>query len=1131
MNISSQMHTGAQDVGSQLHELPPVPDDRTAAAMFTAHRVNDISNELAHAEERMQVMRGAAGDLRQYHNLHFDNHLRAAMAQADQLKENMLAHYPAEAAEWKALNQVMDLASGYNLNKRSGMISLDLPPGTVPQTPGGVDDHHVTVVYLGPDVDDEAYAEACRRAQEAASAIPGPINGTVGGIGTFKPSGGSDGKTVAWTGAVLPGADQLRSNLADLSASEHKDWKTHITLAYLDPGEPLPAPVPPTPVTFTHLSVHRGKDVMSYPLGGGPVEMSVAVGPAAKAASFAHLLQTIMYDGAHARRHSTAMLADTQDKVWQFDADHAEKHLKGAHEHARKLSEHIADNYPAEAGWLKELIKKEDLSTITGQALDLAHDSWKTQPRDAHGRFTRTGAPSVPEGSFGAASFGRPEPIKPPSASVVKAAKAADTPASMKAVARAAIHSRVYTDVEIGKAMEEIKQLKEDAAKTERAEPRATLAVHLGFIAVGVLISALTAGAAIPLVSGLALSTFPLVASELAEFHVIGRARGMKAIAYPLQMIRKAVKGAPVQMSNTETVLEQTQSVISRALRAGGLDPDLAQQTAAAMVNQWMQTEGWRLGSQSITGQIGTIQFATITGQAIELGKWQDNWRNEMRGAHGEWTRGGGADGGGSRPPPNIRGGSEHYEVPPHERLINPRSPIPDPSDHPFFKAHPMKAANVLHAYSMATDGQKAQGMRWYSDAGLVAGAIAHGDQHMGAGLLSAYSPQTSWPVNMFNAARSVELGRPLGPHEGATVMQSHANAAKKIMDGQSFEQALPAPKTNAFARLIENKGEDKPDDPYGEVVIDRHALSVAAGERLSDKEPTPIGDDRYYQVVADEYRKAALEASRKEGHTVTPSQMQAITWLVQQSANEAEDAAKKQSGSAKGRVTRTANAWKKWIEYAKQNNIDVSSGTTALSMIYEPDDEIGMSVMEHELRDARGRWTKTGGGALAEHVHPEGFSLDPHTGKSPSSGYMVALPGHTHQYPDSVMKDKHQLAAAIDRFLMEEREVLDKPGVHLGGWVSDGKLWLDPSERIADRHEAMKAGKERDQVAIWDVAGGQEIGTEGTGGTATEHAAPSVSEHPPWLRGYARAPAQGRGPAAGGGIAEQAAGIFLSGR
>jgi 8-oxo-dGTP pyrophosphatase MutT (NUDIX family) len=70
---------------------------------------------------------------------------------------------------------------------------------------------------------------------------------------------------------MLPGAEHLRAALEDLSASEHKDWKPHVTLAYVEPGEPLPDPVPATPVTFTHLSVHRGHDeVARFPFGRVP---------------------------------------------------------------------------------------------------------------------------------------------------------------------------------------------------------------------------------------------------------------------------------------------------------------------------------------------------------------------------------------------------------------------------------------------------------------------------------------------------------------------------------------------------------------------------------------------------------------------------------------------------------------------------------------------------------------------------------------------------------------------------------------------------------------------------------------------------------------------------------------------
>jgi len=163
------------------------------------------------------------------------------------------------------------------LSPRSGMISLDLPDGTITPVPGGLTDHHVTVVYLGPDVDDEAFAAACDRAQQAAAAVDGPLQATVSGIGAFPPSDSSDGQVPAWAAITIPGAEDLRDTLEDLSASEHPGWVPHVTLAYVDQGDPLPDPLPETPVTFTYLSVHRGDQVVRYLLGGASPDSSEAV--------------------------------------------------------------------------------------------------------------------------------------------------------------------------------------------------------------------------------------------------------------------------------------------------------------------------------------------------------------------------------------------------------------------------------------------------------------------------------------------------------------------------------------------------------------------------------------------------------------------------------------------------------------------------------------------------------------------------------------------------------------------------------------------------------------------------------------------------------------------------------------
>jgi len=382
----AQEHAGITEQALALAADPsPVPDDPTAVAMTTAHLLDDTGRHLAHASGRLDAAREAPpGALAAHHMGHCARSLDGAHAAAHALAAHLRARYPAEGAELDALTGVVGLARGYDLNPRSGMISLDLPPGTIAPVPGGVTDFHITVVYLGPDVDDEAFAQACKRAGEAAAAVPGPLTGTVGGIGSFKPSDGSDGQVPAWAGVLLPGAERLRGSLEDLSASEHKDWKPHVTLAYVAPGEPLPAPVPQAPVTFTHLSVHRGDDeVARFPLGGGPqlasgiaaqaaISLARAVSRDAKTATTGHLVQTICNHMAHTIRHVAAMRDDPEPAVRAFNAEHAATHLAGAVEHVAKLSGHLRDNYPEEARHLDGLRKTADQiaepETISGQA-------------------------------------------------------------------------------------------------------------------------------------------------------------------------------------------------------------------------------------------------------------------------------------------------------------------------------------------------------------------------------------------------------------------------------------------------------------------------------------------------------------------------------------------------------------------------------------------------------------------------------------------------------------------------------------------------------------------------------------------------------------------------------------------
>ncbi len=75
-----------------------------------------------------------------------------------------------------------------------------------------------------------------------------------------------------------------------------------------------------------------------------------SLSPALKAATTSHLLETTLNECTHAIRHADLMVGKTAPgSEWEFNADHCEKHLHSALEHAIKLRDHILGNYPAEA--------------------------------------------------------------------------------------------------------------------------------------------------------------------------------------------------------------------------------------------------------------------------------------------------------------------------------------------------------------------------------------------------------------------------------------------------------------------------------------------------------------------------------------------------------------------------------------------------------------------------------------------------------------------------------------------------------------------------------------------------------------------------------------------------------------
>jgi hypothetical protein len=284
--------------------------------------------------------------------------------------------------------------------------------------------------------------------------------------------------------------------------------------------------------------------------------------------------------------------------------------------------------------------------------------------------------------------------------------------------------------------------------------------------------------------------------------------------------------------------------------------------------------------------------------------------------------------------------GIHRYVIPAHSRLVTTRGKYKDPADHPFWKAHPVSPENVIAAYDKTDPGQREQGAAWYREIHNMAGTyIAPGKPEEGAILLSNYSPQTYWPINMMNAARSARRGYGIGPGEGVMASTTQANKANKAIAGEGIDKLMTTAKTHSFGALI-SRGDDSPDDPYGHVVIDTHAVNIAAGGDIRGKKggygDAPIGDARQHEYVADQYRIAARRISERDGKLLKPHELQAITWVAQVKANEAVDAWQaqhapaKEAGVFRGRIASHRKDWTTWLAYAKKHKIPLIPGVSA---------------------------------------------------------------------------------------------------------------------------------------------------------------------------------------------------------
>jgi len=175
---------------------------------------------------------------------------------------------------------------------------------------------------------------------------------------------------------------------------------------------------------------------------------------------------------------------------------------------------------------------------------------------------------------------------------------------------------------------------------------------------------------------------------------------------------------------------------------------------------------------------------------------------------------------------------------------------------------------NITRVYRASTPDDRVEGRRWYATARQLAESLDPENPVRAAAVIAVLSPQLSWRRNVVEA-QNAYAGRPI------RTLGRSADKARRILAGEDPEDVVSGPKVRAFWRTIVD-----PADPRA-VVIDRHAIDIAAGRILGDRvRGNYLARAGAYDTVCDSYRRAARILSREDNSDISPAAVQATTWV-----------------------------------------------------------------------------------------------------------------------------------------------------------------------------------------------------------------------------------------------------------
>jgi len=184
---------------------------------------------------------------------------------------------------------------------------------------------------------------------------------------------------------------------------------------------------------------------------------------------------------------------------------------------------------------------------------------------------------------------------------------------------------------------------------------------------------------------------------------------------------------------------------------------------------------------------------------------------------------------------------------------------------------------SILAVFFSASQADIIEGENWYFRANLIASEIGQRyglDQHVVAGVIAALSPNNRWSRNVADTealVKAFQLGDVNLKAVKVSTFGKNKDKAIRILGGEDPRDVLGGLKVRAFYECIVGGNQ---------VCIDGHAYSIWLGQRVATSS-TPKISPKLYERIANDYCLAASQINEITGSSYTPSQIQAITWVV----------------------------------------------------------------------------------------------------------------------------------------------------------------------------------------------------------------------------------------------------------